>query len=327
MTEKDEFARIQGFFAPLARGHQAALNMRDDVALVDIPAGHQLVVSADMLTAGVHFRGQDGLNDVARKSLRVNLSDLAGKGATPLGYFLSLCWPRGLPESEMQIFANGLEQDGEDFNISLLGGDLIAGETGLTIAITVLGSVIAGTMTLREGARVDDDVYVSGSIGDSALGLLLLEGRQSNLSREEKDYLQQRYLLPSPRLALGRELMSLVNAGMDISDGLFADLGHLCSASGVGAELLEEKLPLSSAACKMIAEDCSLREQIFSGGDDYELLFSASPKQRAAIRFLGKKLDTSVNRIGSITLESGIRILDAKGRKQVLSGETGYRHF
>lgn len=327
IKEKGEFARIESFFAPLALGHKAALELRDDAALLDVPVGQQLVVSADMLIAGVHFRHQDSLYNIARKSLRVNLSDLAGKGALPLGYFLSLGWPRDLPDSEMQDFSKGLEQDGKDFNIPLLGGDLIANKGVLIIAITILGTLAAGTMILREGAQVHDDIYVSGNIGDSALGLMLLEERQKNLSCEQQGYLQQRYLLPIPRLALGRALGPLIHAGMDISDGLLADLDHLCRASGVGAKLLVANLPVSSAAHKLIEKDDSLWDLIFSGGDDYELLFAADPKHRTAIASLGNRQDITLSRIGSITVESGIRIVDEKGREQVHSGAGGYRHF
>ena len=322
-----EFDRIRRFFAPLARGNAAALEMRDDAALLDIPDGSQLVVSADMLAEGIHFRGEDSSSDVARKALRANLSDLAAKGATPLGYFLSLCWPRRLPEARMQEFAEGLAKDGEAFDISLLGGDLIASDA-LTIAVTIMGSIPKGSMLLRKSAQPGDDLYVTGSLGDSALGLLLLQGRQTTLPQEQQDYLRQRYLLPEPRLALGRALAETgyINASIDISDGLLADLGHICEASGVGAKLQEASLPLSPAAQALLEDDDSLRQYIL-GGDDYELLFSAAPKHRTAIEALALKHNIALTHIGEATLSQGILLVDSEGKERVATGAGGYRHF
>ena len=323
-----EFEKIRRFFAPLARGNAAALEMRDDAALLDIPTGCQLVVSADMLAEGIHFRGEDSLSDVARKALRANLSDMAAKGAAPLGYFLSLCWPRHLPEARMQEFAEGLARDGEAFDISLLGGDLIAAQT-LTIAVTIMGSVAKGSMLLRRNAQVGDEFYVSGTLGDSALGLELLQGRKTRLSQEQQDYLRQRYLLPEPRLALGRALADIgcINASIDISDGLLADLGHICEASGVGARIQEANLPLSPAARALLEGDDSLRQYILGGGDDYELLFSAAPKHRASLEALGRAHDIALTRIGAATLSEGILLVDSDGKERAATVAGGYRHF
>ena len=323
--QKDEFARIRDFFRPLARGHPAALDMQDDAALLNMPAAAQLVVSADMLAESVHFRSQDALDLVARKSLRVNLSDLAAKGAAPLGYFLCLCWPRRRPQADMQSFADGLAQDGRLFDIPLLGGDLIAADGRLTIAVTVLGS-IAGAMPRRTGGKPGDDLYVSGTLGDSALGLQLLQGKQCDCSQENRDRLQQRYLLPTPRLALGQALAPLIGAGMDISDGLLADLQHICAASGTGALVVEADLPLSPAARAMTEADATLRQHIFAG-DDYELLFSASPERREAIAALARRHDTALTRIGCLTAETGIRLQDPAGHCHPIANPAGYRHF
>ena len=339
-----EFEKIRRFFAPLARGNAAALEMRDDAALLDIPTGCQLVVSADMLAEGIHFRGEDSLSDVARKALRANLSDMAAKGAAPLGYFLSLCWPRHLPEARMQEFAEGLAKDGEAFDISLLGGDLIAAET-LTIAVTIMGSVAKGSMLLRKSAQPGDDFYVSGTLGDSALGLELLHKAfaakvgtgfasanatlKTRLPQEQQDYLRRRYLLPEPRLALGRALADIgcINASIDISDGLLADLGHICEASGVGARIQEASLPLSPAARALLEEDDSLRQYILGGGDDYELLFSAKPERRDAMKALGHEHCVTVTRIGVATRSEGILLVDSDGKERAATGAGGYRHF
>lgn len=325
---RDEFDRIRDFFRPLARGNPAALDMRDDAALLDFAAGAQLVVSADMLAEGVHFRREDPLDLVARKSLRVNLSDLAGKGARPLGFFMCLCWPRRLSgEEEMRRFADGLAEDGERFGVPLLGGDLIAGGE-MSIAVTVLGRAPEGGMPRRSGGRVGDDVYVSGCLGDSALGLLLLEGRGSGgLTAEGRGYLEGRYLLPEPRLALGEALASVVGASMDVSDGLLADLRHICAASGVGALVREAELPVSAAARVMIGEDAGLWDCVLGGGDEYELLFSAAPEARDEIAAIGRREGVALTRIGALTAESGVRLQDGSGEVRVAPEGGGYRHF
>ena len=324
--EKDEFARIRDFFRPLARGHAAALDMQDDAALLDLPAASQLAVSADMLVEGVHFRSQDALGLVARKSLRVNLSDMAAKGAAPLGYFLCLCWPRRLSQADMGDFAAGLAIDGERFDIPLLGGDLTASDGLLTIAVTILGRV-TGAMPRRAGGSPGDDLYVSGSLGDSALGLQLLNGKPAGIAQQARHRLQQRYLLPMPRLALGQALAPLAGASIDISDGLLADLRHICAASGTGAMVVEADLPVSADARAMTEADETLRQCIIAGGDDYELLFSAARQHREAIADLSRRHATPIARIGRLTEEQGIRLQDKAGNCRPVANPAGYRHF
>lgn len=321
----NEFERIEKFFKPLARGHQGALGLRDDAALLDVPEGCEMVVSADMSVEGVHFRKEDEPGNVACKTLRVNLSDIAAKGAKPLGYFLSLCWPERLGESGMKVFAEGLARDGDVFDIPLLGGDLTAGEQ-FTVAITVLGTVAKGSMPLRSNAEAGDDIYVSGTIGDSALGLLLLEGRQGALSTQERDYLHQRYFLPVPRLELGQALVGSISASIDVSDGLLGDLEHVCKTSGLGARIREADIPLSPAAEKMLAGDDSLIERILTGGDDYELLFCAKPSKRAAIDRIGSVSGVPVARIGE-TAENNDIILIRPDGTETIPATKSFRHF
>lgn len=321
----DEFERIKKFFEPLTRGHQGALGLRDDAALLDIPEGCEMVVSTDMSVEGVHFRREDEIGNIACKALRVNLSDMAAKGAKPLGYFLSLCWPGRLRISDMEVFAEGLARDGNTFDISLLGGDLTAGEQ-LTIAVTILGIVVKDSMPLRSNAKAGDDIYVSGTIGDSALGLLLLEGRQEALSSQERHYLHQRYFLPTPRIELGQALVENIGASIDISDGLLGDLEHICKASGVGARIHETSIPLSPAAGVMLAGDDSLLGRILAGGDDYELLFCAGPAQRAAINRIGSELRASVTRIGEIAKNGSITLIRPDG-SETIPATKSFRHF
>ena len=325
----NEFARIRRFFLPLTCAHPAALSLRDDIALLSpgtIPAGHQLAVSADMLTEGVHFRPCDPLHLIARKSLRVNLSDLAAKGATPLAYFLCLCWPQRLSETDMQTFTNGLAQEGETHSLPLLGGDLVSGDK-LTIAITILGSIPADTMPSRAAGQPGDDLHVSGTLGDSALGLHLLQTEQTTLPAKSREWLQQRYLLPQPRLDLGRAIAPLATAAIDISDGLLADLQHICTASATGAILEETRLPLSAPARTLLQQDPNLRRHILTGGDDYELLFSANPAQRQTIATLSRTHNIPITRIGRLTSDTQIHLLDANNNPQPLPPSLGYQHF
>ena len=321
----NEFERIERLFEPLTRGHQGALGLRDDAALLDIPEGCEMVVSADMSIEGVHFRKEDELGNVACKALRANLSDMAAKGAKPLGYFLSLCWSDRLSESDMKVFAEGLARDGEVFDIPLLGGDLTAGEQ-FTVAVTILGTVAKGLMPLRSNAEAGEDIYVSGTIGDSALGLLLLEGWQGALSAQERDYLHQRYFLPIPRIELGRALIGSISASIDISDGLLGDLEHVCKTSGVGARIHEAGIPLSPAAEAMLAEDDSLAGRILTGGDDYEILFCAKPSRRAAIDRIGSELRIPVTRIGEIAQNKEITLIRPDGNETIPEAKS-FRHF
>ena len=321
----NEFERIKKFFEPLTRGHQGALGLRDDAALLNIPEECELVASADMLVEGVHFRRDDNLGNIARKALRVNLSDMAAKGAKPLGYFLSLCWPPRRSESDMGLFAEGLANDGNAFDISLLGGDLTAGKS-LTTAITILGIVAKGSMPLRSNAEAGNDIYVSGTIGDGALGLLLLEGRQSTLSTQERDYLHQSYFLPTPRLELGQSLARNISSSIDISDGLLGDLEHVCKASGVGARIHKTSIPLSQAAKMMLARDDSLFERVLCGGDDYELLFTANSEERNAIEKIGFKRRTLITRIGKITKNKRIIVIHPEDN-EMTPATKGFRHF
>lgn len=321
----NEFERIERFFKPLTRGHQGALGLRDDAALLDIPEGSEMVVSADMSIEGVHFRKEDKLGNVACKALRVNLSDMAAKGAKPLGYFLSLCWPKRLCESDMKIFARGLARDGDVFDIPLLGGDLTAGEQ-FTVAVTILGIVTKGSMPLRSNAEAGDDIYVSGTIGDSVLGLLLLEGGQGTLSIQERDYLHRRYFLPIPRLELGQALVGNISASIDISDGLLGDLEHICKASGVGARIREVSIPFSPAAGAMLTVNNSLLGRILTSGDDYELLFCAKPSRRVAIDKIGSELCIPVTRIGEIAKNNDIILIHSDGTETIPAIKS-FQHF
>jgi thiamine-monophosphate kinase len=318
-----EFERIARFFAPLAG--PGALGLRDDAALIDGPPGRQLVLTVDAIVAGIDYLPDDPPDLVARKLLRVNLSDLAAKGATPLGYLLTTVLPAECGETWLAGFSAGLAADQAEFAIVLLGGDSSGTPGPATLSITAIGTVAAGQAILRRGALPGDLVYVSGTIGDAALGLRALRGDLAGLDEGARAFLADRYHLPRPRLALGQGLGGIAHAMVDVSDGLVADLGHICAVSGVAAVLEAGCVPLSPAARAALAGDPGLLSLVLAGGDDYELVFAAPPAAEPAIAALARALALPIARIGRIAAGSGVQVVDETGRVIELAA-TGYRH-
>jgi thiamine-monophosphate kinase len=325
-TSSGEFALIEKYFAPLARAYPGALGLTDDAALIEVPPGKRLVITTDALVATVHFRGDEPADLVARKALRVNLSDLAAMGAEPLGYTLATVLPRDIDEAWIARFAAGLAADQAEFGIALLGGDTTATPGPLTLSITALGLVPADGALLRRGARPGDRVMVSGTIGDAALGLDIIEGRLTGLAEADAEFLVERYRLPQPRLALGGKLPGIASAGLDLSDGLVADLGHIAVLSGVAMRLLAERIPLSEPARRALAANPALLERVLAGGDDYELALTISPANSGRLMKLARAAGVVVTEIGIVEAGAGVRVADASGRDVTpISG--GYAHF
>lgn len=318
-----EFGRIARFFAPLASGAPGALGLTDDAALVDCPPGERLVVTVDAMVEGVHFLADDPPELVARKLVRVNLSDLAAMAARPVGYFLTTALPKFRGDDWLAGFAAGLAQDQAEFGITLLGGDSVSTPGPVSLTLTALGRVPAGAEVRRGGARPGDLVFVSGTIGDGALGLEAAQGKLDGvLEPADVAYLADRYRLPRPRVGLGPRLSGLASAMMDVSDGLVGDLGHICEVSGVAGVIEAGQVPLSVAAAKLPDR----LETILTGGDDYELLFTVPPERRDAVTAAADAAGVPVTTIGRIEAGQGVRVLDGEGREMALAG-IGWRHF
>lgn len=321
----DEFRLIAELFAPLARGFPGALGLTDDAAFIPPEPGHEIVATVDAMVAGVHFLPEDPPELVARKLVRVNLSDLAAKGAAPFAVMLAAAFPVGVEVAWLQRFAAGLGEDIGTFGIHLIGGDTVATPGPLTLSLTALGRVACGKGILRSGARPGDTLWVSGTIGDGALGLAVLQNRLA-VEAGAAAFLADRYRLPRPRVEAGQGLVGLVSAAMDISDGLVQDLGHLCRASGVSAVVEAGAVPLSPAAQGAVAADQSLLATVLTGGDDYELLFAAPPEAVDAVSALARRIGLPLTAIGTIGAGQGVAVKGADGHPLAL-GRGGWRHF
>lgn len=324
VEEPGEFERIRRFFGPLAG--PGGLGLLDDAALVDCRVGRRLVVTADAIVAGVHYLPDDPPELVARKLLRVNLSDLAAMGARPLHYLLTTALPVEIGGEWLARFAQGLGEDQERFAIDLLGGDSVSTKGPAVLSLTAIGEVAAGREVRRSGAKPGDLVWVSGTIGDAFLGLRLLRGDYPELAPEHRDHLTRRFRIPDPRTELGPLLGGIAHAMIDVSDGLLADLSHICETSNVAARVELGLLPLSAAARAIVEADPGVRPSLATGGDDYELLFSAPAESAKEVTALTSRVGLPITRIGEIEPGAGVRLVDAKGRKIPLDN-TGYRHF
>jgi thiamine-monophosphate kinase len=318
-----EFALIAKLFAPLAKA-AGAFGLVDDVATLSVPEGRELVVKVDAIVEGVHFFRDDPADLVAKKALRVSLSDLAAKGATPIGYLLSLSVAPWCDDDWLGRFASGLAEDQTYFAISLLGGDTTATPGALTLSVTALGTIEAGRTIRRAGAKAGDRVFVSGTIGDAGAGLALLKGQPAALSLPEREGLIARYRLPQPRLSLGRRLVGLASASLDISDGLIADLGHIAEVSGVRIVVEAARVPLSVACAKLWGSEAVQRA--VTAGDDYEIAFTASESARADILRAAADTSTPVREIGRVEPGSGVILLDEKG-EPIPIARPGFTHF
>ena len=309
----DEFSRIARYFAPLA-GPQG-LGLADDAALLTPPPGRELVLTVDQMVEGVHFLSEDPPELIARKLLRRNLSDLAAMGALPLGYLLTTALPPERDESWLRGFARGLAADQQKFGFTLYGGDSASSLAQISLTATLIGHLAPGTALRRNGAKAGDEIWVTGTIGDAALGLAARRGQLA----DPTGFLTMRSLLPAPRLGL--PLGQIAHAAIDISDGLVQDLGHLARASGVRAVLHACAVPASPQAA---AFGAAMLETRLTGGDDYELLLAVPPANAAALTHARGGL--KITKIGAFIAGEGVEIRDSAGNALHFA-KPGWTHF
>jgi thiamine-monophosphate kinase len=329
MAVRDEFGTIARYFAPLSRGLPGAFGLRNDGAVIPPDGSRGLVATVDTVVEGVHYLPDDPPELVARKLLRVNLSDLAAMGAMPESYLLTVALDRDKEEPWVERFAAGLAEDQAIFGIGMLGGDTTSTPGPTTLSLAAFGRVADATVLERATAEAGQEVYVSGTLGDGALGLLVRQGRLVGLPEAHRSFLEQRYRLPQPRTALGPRLLGLATACLDVSDGLVGDLAHIAETSGIGIEIDSTAVPLSPAAHEVLGDDPDLWPLVLTGGDDYELAFTAPASAAAALAALAAELELPLTRIGrtvSATGGQGVRVLDRDGRPLELA-TAGWTHF
>jgi thiamine-monophosphate kinase len=299
---------IAQYFRPLAT-HPGALGLSDDAAVLAPPPGCDLVLTTDGVIAGVHFFPDDPPSTIGRKVLRMNLSDLAAKGAKPIGFLMSVALPAGIQENWLAAFAAGVGEDAQRYGCPLLGGDTDRTPGPISVSIAAFGGVPQRKMVRRSTAKPGDCVVVTGTIGDAALGVLLRRdpGLADRLRLDEaaRSYLQQRYLLPEPRNALAGAVLEYASAAMDVSDGLAGDLAKLCRASSVAAEVDVGRVPLSDAARAALAVDPTLLETVLGGGDDYEIVLTLPPEKLGAFHAAARAASVATAEIGRVTAGEG----------------------
>ena len=326
---------IARYFKPLATA-DGALGLRDDAAFYSPPEGHELVLTADAIVSGVHFLPDDPADGVAQKALRVNLSDLAAKGATPAGCLMTLALPAGSndPSSNeiwLDAFAAGLKADCERFSCPVFGGDTVRTDGPISVSIFAFGVVPRGTMVQRKGAKPGDRVFVTGTIGDGALGLKLLREparkKAWSLSDADAKHLIDRYRVPQPRVAMAAAVRAHASAAMDVSDGLVGDLAKLCDVSGVSARIAAKSIPLSNAARHALSLEPALIETVATGGDDYEILCTIAPDRIKGFRDLASAANIGVTDIGEIVEgRDPPRLIGADGAALTFA-HTSFSHF
>jgi thiamine-monophosphate kinase len=327
-SESAEERLIARYFRPLA-AVPGAFRLADDAAIIEAPPGSDLVITTDGVIAGVHFFPDDPPGNIARKALRMNLSDLAAKGARPMGFVISIALSAGTDDAFLTAFAAGLGEDAARYGCPLYGGDTDHTPGPLSVSIAAFGAVPHGRMVRRSAAKPGDRVVVTGTIGDAALGVKLRRDRSLakswRLSEAMVGELVQRYLLPQPRNALAEAVLQHATAAMDVSDGLAGDFGKLCRASSVSAEIDVARVPLSGAARAALAADPALIETVLTGGDDYEIVLTLAPEKLAAFHAAARAAGVAVAEIGSLQAGEGARFL-REGKKLAFT-RAAYSHF
>ena len=319
---QNEFERIKSYFAPLAESFAGALSLKDDAAILSMEVGRELVVTTDTIVEGVHYIGDESPDFIARKLLRVSLSDLAAMGAEPFAYTLNIALPYGTPDTWLEAFSNGLRADQAEFGIHVAGGDSVSTPGPAVLTATLFGTVKTGGAVRRSGASPGDIIFVSGTIGDATFGLSVAR-QEIDVDKFDNKVLEARYRLPQPRLHLGYCLKEAATAAADISDGLLADLGHITEASACGAVINLDYIPLSPSVRRLVEKDGDRWEKVLTGGDDYEIVFTA--RNQSCVADISDKLNLPITPIGRIVSGTAVEILNSRG-EAITFEDAGYTH-
>jgi thiamine-monophosphate kinase len=325
-----EFDIIKKYFLPLTNGCKASGFLCDDAALISVSAQKELVISKDLIAEDIHFTKSDGACNIAKKLLSSNLSDLAASGAKPLYYMLGFS-QENLDEEFIKEFCYGLKTIGDKFKIDLIGGDSVRSKNKLFFSLTIFGEVKKGKYLKRNSAQDGDLIFVSGNIGDAFLGLNLNQKKITCQNNSSKEYLIGRHLNPTPRISLGLELVkNNIKSAIDISDGLLADLKHICQASNLSAKIHQNLIPISASAKRCLKENKNIDlNELFSGGEDYELIFTVDKKYSLKIKNLTEKLGIRITQIGSLERsksEHKIHLLD-QNNEEIIISQYGWQHY
>jgi thiamine-monophosphate kinase len=319
---------IARYFAPLATD-PGAFGLIDDAAAIAPPPGCDLVLKTDGVIAGVHFFPDDPPDTIGRKALRMNLSDLAAKGARPLGFIMSVALPAAIGEAWLEAFVAGLGDDAKRYDCPLFGGDTDRTPGPLSVSVSAFGAVPHGAMVRRSTAKAGDCIVITGTIGDSALGVRLRKddglSQRWRLTEAMQAHLKQRYLLPQPRNVLAQAVLHHASAAMDVSDGLVGDLAKLCRASGIAADIDVARVPFSDAVRTAVAADPAAIEAALTGGDDYEILLTIAPDKLAVFCAEAKKAGVAATEIGRVAAGQGARFL--RDGKPLTFAQPSYSHF
>jgi thiamine-monophosphate kinase len=324
-----EFEIINKYFLPLTNKSKASGALKDDAALVLVSLGKELVISKDLMIEDVHFSKSDGAYNIACKLLKSNLSDLAASGAKPKYYMLGFS-QKNPDEEFIKEFCRGLKDVGDEFKIDLIGGDSVRVPNKLCFSITIFGEVPKGKSLVRKNAKAQDLIFVSGDIGDAFLGLKLLQEKISCDDKTNYQYLINRHLQPTPRIKLGMELVKQnIKSAIDVSDGFLADLKHICETSKLDAIINQDDIPISKSAKSALLENNIDSSELLSGGEDYELIFTAKKSNEKKIEDLAKKLGLKITKVGYLQKAKStpkIELLDKDG-KNVKILKYGWQHY
>lgn len=321
----DEFSLIERYFAPMAG--EGAFGLRDDAALIEPTVGKSLVITQDAIAGGIHFFPDDPPELVARKALRVNLSDLAAKGARAKCFSLALGLSDRWDEAWIADFTRGLKEDCMEFGVSLTGGDTFATGGGFIISITAIGEIPHEQYVSRLGASSGDALYATGTIGDAAIGLLVKQGKLSGLDAHSSSFFEGRYLLPKPRCEIANTICEFGSAAIDVSDGFVADLEKLCSASEVSVTIQGLDIPHSAELVQLVQSESKFQTLALTGGDDYEILIAVPAESVSGFESAVTELDVKITRLGTFKdAGTGVTVMDGDG-KQMRFSQSGYTHF